>query len=58
MSPSTLTLATDLVPWWFAAAFWLAFAGLVTIVVRDIRRMGGFRAVARALREAMRSPEE
>ncbi|MGY6502574.1 MAG: hypothetical protein ACXIVQ_16950 [Acidimicrobiales bacterium] len=58
MAALSPVLAADLLPWWFAAAFWLAFAALVVLVVRDVRRLGGPRAVARALREAMGGPQE
>ena len=51
--PSTLLLATDLVPGWFAAAFWVAFAALVALVVRDVRRAGGVRRVIAAVNEAI-----
>lgn len=45
-------LAADdgLVPWWFAAAFWTAFLALVVVVGRDVRRLGGVRAVIAELR--------
>jgi len=55
MQLSTFTIAADLVPWWFAAAFWIAFAGLVFVIGRDVRRLGGARQVTRALREAVTS---
>lgn len=48
-----VVFASDLVPWWFAVAFWVAFAALMIVVVRDVRRLGGPRAVARALREGI-----
>lgn len=47
------TLATDLVPWWFALAFWVALVALVAFVVRDLRRLGGPRRVLGALRRAV-----
>lgn len=46
-----MPIAADLVPWWFAAAFWLAFAALVAVVVRDVRRMGGPRRILDAIRQ-------
>lgn len=48
-------LAADdgLVPWWFAVAFWVAFAALVVIVVRDVRRLGGVRRVVEELRRRL-----
>lgn len=49
----SLLIAADLVPAWFAAAFWLAFIALVALVVRDVRRAGGIRRVMTALDEAI-----
>ncbi|HSL56817.1 MAG TPA: hypothetical protein VK866_03145 [Acidimicrobiales bacterium] len=46
-----------LVPWWFAVGFWLALAGLTVVVVRDIRRLGGARAVIRAVRQRLDDAE-
>lgn len=40
----------DLVPWWFALGFWVVFATLTVVVVRDVRRAGGLRAVVAAAR--------
>jgi hypothetical protein len=51
--PSTLVLAADLVPRWFAAAFWVAFATLIVVVIRDVRRAGGIGRVLAALRAAI-----
>jgi hypothetical protein len=48
-------LAADLVPWWFAAAFWLAFVVLVVMVVRDVRRAGGVRRVWDAVQASLDS---
>lgn len=47
-----VVIAADLVPWWFAAAFWVAFAVLVVVVVRDVRRAGGLRRTWLALQDA------
>jgi Flp pilus assembly protein TadB len=55
--PSTVVLAADLVPTWFAAGFWVAFAALVVVVVRDVRRAGGIRRVLAALRAAIDQKE-
>ncbi|MFP3907080.1 MAG: hypothetical protein ACLFRV_07425 [Acidimicrobiales bacterium] len=52
MNHAAPVLASELVPWWFAAAFWLALAVLVAMVVRDVRRMGGPRTVLSAVRRA------
>jgi hypothetical protein len=48
-------LAADdgLVPWWFAVAFWVVFAALVLVVVRDVRRLGGVRRVLAELRRRL-----
>ena len=46
-------LAADLVPWWFALAFWVALAALVAFVIRDVQRLGGPRRVVGALRRAI-----
>lgn len=51
-SPSTV-LASDLVPWWFAAAFWVAFVALVVVVARDVRRLGGPRRVIDSIKRAL-----
>lgn len=46
-------VAADLVPWWFAMAFWISFVILAVIVVRDVRRVGGPRALWRAMQRAI-----
>lgn len=48
--PAGVPIAADLLPWWFAAAFWLAFAALVAVVVRDVHRMGGPNRILEELR--------
>ena len=50
MPTKSLVVAADLVPWWFAVAFWLCFVALVAVVVRDVRRAGGLRAVIAEIR--------
>ncbi|MDZ7679360.1 MAG: hypothetical protein U5K29_12515 [Acidimicrobiales bacterium] len=52
MNDAAPVLASELVPWWFAAAFWLALAALVAMAVRDVRRMGGPRTVLSRVRRA------
>jgi hypothetical protein len=49
----TVVLAAELVPGWFAAAFWVAFLALVAVVARDVRRAGGVRRVLTAVGEAI-----
>ncbi|MBK5224453.1 MAG: hypothetical protein JJE52_16580 [Acidimicrobiia bacterium] len=45
-----MVIAADLLPWWFAGAFWVAFVSLVVVVARDVRRLGGVRHVIREVR--------
>lgn len=53
MGTSSTVLAADLVPWWFAAGFWVAFLALVLVVARDVRRLGGPRRLVGAVRRAL-----
>jgi hypothetical protein len=50
-----LVLAADLVPWWFALAFWVALVVLAVVVVRDVHRAGGPRRMLATLQRAIES---
>lgn len=51
-------IAADLLPWWFAGAFWIAFVALLVVVVRDVRRAGGIRLVIGSIRDALADRED